>query len=413
MSRAAAAPLEHAAPRAWWALSLLTLIYACHTIDRSVISVIIEPVKREFGLSDGQIGLLGGLAHAAPFALAVLPMGWLVDRHSRTRLLAAMLSVWSLLTLASGFATNFTMLLLARIGIGAAESGTAPASLSLISDLFPERRRATAIGLFYLSVAFGMGAIFLLGGAIVAAHGWRSVYFIAGAPGLLLALLLLASFKEPVRTGLSAGSSDHGLAALRQIAKLKRLSCAMAAMALASMVGASVWTWAASLMIRAHGMDLRQAGVVVAMAAGIFQALGAAVAGPLADRFAARRPGAGGWLAAASVLLSVPAGLGMAFSQNENTAIACTLALGFTLGSWLGPGYALIIGHAPAALRGGVLAATQLCNVLVGVGLGPLLTGTISDALGGADSLAHAMACTLMINLFAAMLFWIASKRDT
>lgn len=143
------------APAQWWALALLGLVYTLHTIDRNIISAVVEPIKHEFQLSDRAVGALSGMAHSVAFALAVLPLGWLVDRVNRTRLLAGLLALWSGLTALSGLAGSYVGLLLARFGVGAAEAGSSPACMSLISDIFPAGRRASAIGIFYLSTAIG------------------------------------------------------------------------------------------------------------------------------------------------------------------------------------------------------------------------------------------------------------------
>lgn len=175
----------------WYTLGLLTLIYLCHAVDRSVISIVLEPLKQEFGISDSQVGILTGLAYATLYALAGIPIGYLIDRRNRRNLLAVLVAVWSACTVACGFAQNYWHLLTARLTVGAAEAGGAPTALSIISDLFPPDRRSTAISIFWVSTALGTAVSFAIGGLVAAEYGWRAAFFVAGLPGLLLVILLL------------------------------------------------------------------------------------------------------------------------------------------------------------------------------------------------------------------------------
>src|SRR6185436_5629951 len=155
-----------------------------------------EPIKREFGLSDGQLGLLTGLAFAISYSVAGIPLGLLADRVARKRLLSGLVAVWSGLTFLSGIATSTLTLALARIGVGASESGASPASMSLITDYFPKERRGLAMALFYMSTPIGTSLAFAIGGAVEANYGWRAAFFVAGGPGLLLSLIILLSVCE-------------------------------------------------------------------------------------------------------------------------------------------------------------------------------------------------------------------------
>lgn len=175
----------------WYALGILAIGYVCHSIDRQVISVVTELIKVEFQVTDSAMGFIGGFAYTTSFALACLPFGWLVDRVRRKNLFSLILAIWSGLTLLCGFAGSFMSLLLMRMGVGVAEAGAQPICLSLISDYFPPKKRSTAIGLFYLSAAVGIAISFLIGGIIAANYGWRSAFFIAGLPGIVMAIVVL------------------------------------------------------------------------------------------------------------------------------------------------------------------------------------------------------------------------------
>jgi predicted MFS family arabinose efflux permease len=204
--RASAPPPDTPLKGARWTLTLLTVIATVQFFDRALMVVILEPIKREFALADAQLGLLAGLSYAAAFALAGIPLGWLADRTNRRNLLAGLLAVWSAMVALAGSAGQFATLIAARIGIGAMDAGGQPCSVSMIADLYVPQRRATAVAVFYVGVPLGMAAGFMAGGLLAAHYGWRTALFVAAVPGIVLAALLLALVREPVR-GASEGSS--------------------------------------------------------------------------------------------------------------------------------------------------------------------------------------------------------------
>ena len=185
------------------ALLLLTLAATVQFFDRALMVVILEPLKQEFSLTDAQLGLLSGLSYAAAFALAGIPFGWLADRGNRRNLLVGLLAAWSGLVALAGSANSFTALVLTRVGIGAADAGGQPCSVSIISDLYPAKRRATAVAIFFLGVPLGMASGFMVGAIVASQYGWRMGFYVAAVPGLVLALLLLFLVREPKR-----GASD-------------------------------------------------------------------------------------------------------------------------------------------------------------------------------------------------------------
>ena len=172
----------------WYVLFVLTAIFTVHYVDRTVMSVVIEPIKEEFGLSDSALGLLSGLAHSGALSLFALPMGWLSDRTHRVRMVSGVVMIWSGITALGSLATGYWSLLLMRMGVGAAEAGGPPASVSIIGDLFERRELPTAMGVYYLAMGLGTGLIFLVGGYVAEFFGWRAVFLIAGIPGFLLGL---------------------------------------------------------------------------------------------------------------------------------------------------------------------------------------------------------------------------------
>ena len=187
----------------WYALSILVVVYVLNFVDRNIISILAEDIKADLGLRDDQIGFLYGTAFGVFYALFGIPLGKLADSWNRVRLMTAGLAIWSAFTALSGFAKNFAMLSVARIGVGVGEATASPSAYSLISDWFPKKMRATALAIYSSGLYVGGGVSLLIGGAIVerwnAAYpvdaplglaGWQAAFIIVGLPGLLLAVLV-------------------------------------------------------------------------------------------------------------------------------------------------------------------------------------------------------------------------------
>ena len=260
-------------------LALLTVIATVQFFDRALMVVIMEPIKREFALSDAQLGLLAGLSYAAAFALAGIPFGWLADRSHRRNLLAGLLALWSGMVALAGSAAHFATLIAARVGIGAMDAGGQPCSVSMIADLYTPQRRASAVAVFYMGVPLGMAAGFMVGAMVAAQYGWRNALFVAAVPGIVLALALLVFVREP-RRGASEGAShgDAGApptigATLRFMRGQRSLVHLFAASVLVTAASSAMMSWIGSLLIRSHGLSLEQVGLVTALCMGGFGAL--------------------------------------------------------------------------------------------------------------------------------------------
>jgi len=182
-----------------YALLLLLLVFTSSHVDRQILAILLQPIKQELLLSDTQLGFLSGVAFAIFYATLGIPMAMWADRGNRRNLIAAALSVWSGMTVLCGVATTFWQLALARIGVGVGEAGSSPPSHSIIADMYPPAERATAMSIFSLGVNFGLMLGFLFGGWINQWYGWRAAFFVAGAPGLLLALIVRVTLREPPR----------------------------------------------------------------------------------------------------------------------------------------------------------------------------------------------------------------------
>ena len=395
-------------------LALLVFVYILHAIDRQIIAVLLEPLKDEFQLSDSQLGLLSGLAYSGAATIFGIPAGILADRFSRKAVLLAALSVWSGCTALCGAASSYSTLLLARMGVGAAESGAPPASLSMLADAFPLERRAGAVGIFYASGGIGVILSFTVGAWIAANFGWRIAFFVAGAPGLLLVAILAFVLVEPTRETASKSPERGGLfSAVSEILGNPPLALLISAMAFASLSPSVLFIWMASLLIREHGYALTNAGLVVAISAGIFGPLGQMVGGRLGDRLVARRSGLQVRFAAISCLAGACFGIMTVLIATSHHMIIGLALTAFAMFLFIGPAYGLLMELSPARSRSTIIAIVTVSSNLVAFGLGPAIVGVLSDAIGGDYSLSKAMSLAFCVSLLPATLFAILAKRMT
>lgn len=399
----------------WYALAILTLIYSCHFLDRSMISIIVEPVRREFSLTDSQLGLLTGLAYGATFALAGIPLGLMIDRVSRVRLLAVLVAVWSGMTAVSAYANSFVHLLLARMGVGAAEAGGSPTSLSLISDLFPPNKRSTAVGCFFLSNAFGATASIFIGGFVTAQYGWRTAMLVAGAPGLILAVLFFLTVKEPKRGGRDLVQVAAKPARLGEVLRFFGANPAMLHLMLGTAILtaaiATIGAWLPSFGMRFHNLSIQQAGIAAAVAGGFCGAIGSVIGGIVSDKLGKSNPRRR--LDFCTVICGLALVLATVGVLSNSTPVAmvllsATMLFGFAC---YPASFGTMLGLADSNMRGMTAASLQIVTNLLGYGLGPYMVGLLSDQIGGAGSLRTAMAVVMAVCLpWAALHFWLSAR---
>jgi len=378
-----------------------------------LIAAVIEPLRNEFHLTDTQLGALGGFAHAIAFATFVLPVGWLLDRVNRIRLLSTMLAIWSTITALGALATGYWHVFMVRMGVGAAESASAPATQSLVASLFPVKERASALGVVFSGLAIGTGLAFAIGGAVSDLWGWRAVFLIVGFPGLLLAAFMWFFVEEPPRTHAqddAAAEAPPMLEVLAFVARSPQVALTIAGLTVATISSASIWVWTTPVLVRQHGMSLTEAGLIVGTAAGLMKFISTAAGGFLADRLAAGRVDRLWIVPSCALGFSAPVCLAMGFTESSSVVIALVWTLGLTMGAHYSAPKAVIASVTPSHMRGVVAGVQELAINLVGGGFGPLLTGFISDLIGGRDSAGRALGAVVSLNVIAAILFWLASK---
>jgi MFS family permease len=392
--------VEKQSPYRWYVLGVLVCIYMLHHLDRMVLSLLQEPIKHEFNLADWQLGLISGTAYAVAFGIAGLPLGMMVDRFNRVRLLAVILTIWSGLTAFASTATHFMTLFAVRIGVGAEESGGTPANLSLISDYFAKGKRSTAIGIYMVGSQLGTLVGFAITGVIAVHYGWRAALLVAGIPGLIMMLVLIFTVREPVRQTVQTGSP---LVAFKTIAKSPILIHLIAALTLANVVAPGISSWVPSFLIRTHHMDMGSVGLTLAATIYPFSTLATILAGMATDKFAARNVAAMYKVMAGAAFLIVPIVIVGVLSGSLWVALAM-FCIQHVLHMFIStPGHALIMGYVPSNMRGTTAAILQVLSNLIGFGVGPMVGGALSDALQpmfGDQSLRYALAIFVFLSLW-------------
>jgi predicted MFS family arabinose efflux permease len=361
-----------------------------------VMSILQEPIRQEFHLSDSQIGLMTGLVFALAYSVVSLPFGVLADRVERSRLLAACLAFWSVMTAVCAFAGGFVQLLAARLALGMGEAAGGPSAVSMVADLFPARRRATALGIYNLANPIGTSCALVGGGVIAAAYGWRIAFLAAAVPGLVLALVLVLTLRAPPRR------TRDGLVAqpppVREVIAFVRTQRALVqvviAMTISQLVVNAAGNWSASFFLRYHHMNLREAGLALALINALAGVVGMLSSGLLADRIGRRDPRRVLWLIGGAMLLTFPL-LVFAFLIGDPTLALASFGI-YLVVAYLSVPAALSVTQnlAGAARRSTVAALVVTMTSLLGSGLGPLAAGVASDLLrpyAGAESLRWAL----------------------
>ena len=403
------------------ALAVLFVVALFNYIDRSIVSILQEPIKADLHLSDAQLGALTGLSFALFYTTLALPIARLADRTVRKRLIAAAFATWSLMTALSGLAANFVMLVGFRIGVALGEAGCVPASHSMISDYFPQRRRATAIAIWGLSLPLGTMLGFLCGVWLAANLDWRKAFLVVGLAGVALSPFVLL-LREPRRgqfdEATAAAAVDAPLPFKVVVAKLWSLrSFRWLALggALHAYAQHTMMNWNAPFYARVHGMTISEVALSLALLFGLGGGLGQFVGGLLVDRAGRRDKRWYMWLPALASLLLVPAALLQYFAADPKLSLIMGLAPAILLNVYLAPIVATAQSLVPSGMRAFTSATLVMVVNILGLGLGPVVTGMISDLLNqryglGADSLRYAISSCLLASLAASWAFYRSAR---
>ena len=388
-----------------WVLAVLTLTYTFNHVDRQILVILLEPIKAEFNLSDAHVGWLTGLVFAAFYATIGIPVALWADRGNRRNIISLALGIWSAMTALSGLAQNFWHLLLARMGVGIGEAGGTPPATSMIADLYPPQERAMALGIYTSGIGIGIMAGFALGGYIYELYGWRVAFFVAGVPGLILALIVRFSIPEPVR-GLADQRKDDGPApsigeTLRFIFGQTSFLWLMAGCLLICISANAFLVFTSSHLQRTYGLSPGQVSLPLGILIGGVGSIGAVVLGRVCDVMSKRdlrwRP----------LIIALCAGLALPFAWMFLRAATVEMAYAWNIvPSFIGLIYASVAYTAAQELvklrmRSFASAFMLFCLTLIGIGCGPLIAGILSDhfaAQGAAQPLARALELILILN---------------
>jgi MFS family permease len=389
---------------AWYSVAVLMLMYIFSFIDRTTISLIVEPMKRDLQISDTQVGMLQGLAFALLYTFLGLPIARLSDRHSRRAIIAAGVFIWSIMATLCGLARTAMQLFIARIGVGVGEAALSPAAYSIITDSFPRSKMGTAFGVYNIGITIGAGVAFLVGGIVVAAvshagasytlplfgevRAWQMVFIVTGAPGILLPLLLL-TFREPARRGLLRIQTGQTAAVLkpplREVlnyvwSNKKFYLMHFIALALLSMCGYCVAAWLPTALIRAYGVSYGQVGKVLGVSTIFMNSSGMLIAGFLCDRLTRK-----GWNDAPIVVallsacgIAVFAGLPSIMPTVPMVWVALFVS-GLTFNAYNGVGPMAVNQVTPNQYRAQVSAVYLFVVNALGLGVGPTLVPLLND----------------------------------
>jgi MFS family permease len=401
-----------------YVLGVLFLVYVFNFIDRQVMSVFIAPIKAEFGASDTEMGLLVGFAFAVLYTFAGIPIARLADRANRRNIIAIGLAVWSGMTLASGLAKSFVQLAIARVGVGLGEAAGTPPAHSLIADYFPPERRGMALAVYSSGVFAGSAIAYLGGGYLLEHFDWRTAFIILGVPGLLVALLLRFTVREPQR-GQSEGAAGQTetstlMETLQFLMKSPSWVALMVGCAFLSIPGYGVLMWGYEFLGRVHGLSPVETGKWMAMIVGGGGLLGTLLGGYITDRAGRENQGRRIVVPAALTLAGLPLSLVFFLSDNLSLALLCFFPYYVLMNAYIPAMYSVNQSLAKLHMRATASAIVLFIINIVGAGAGPFIVGALSDGLAprfGSESIRYALAAVSLLVVAGCSLLFVCGRK--
>lgn len=401
-----------------YVLVVLTLVYTFNFVDRQLLSILQEASKLDLSLSDAQLGLLTGFAFAMFYVTAGIPIARLADRSNRRNIVAVSVGLWSFMTAISGFVQNYLQLLLARVGVGVGEAGGSPPSHSIVSDIFPKKQRASALAFYSTGVNLGILFGFLFGGWLNEFFGWRVAFMVVGVPGIMLAILVRTTVREPVRGLVENKQASDKQVPFKDVITLLWQRKTFRHMALAcglnAFAGYGTVNWLASFFIRTHEMSTGELGTWLALSTGLFGAIGVLIGGILGDKLGGRDKRWYTWIPGLATIMVVPFMIIVLLTDNQYVALVCVFIPGTLQNVYLGNSIATT--HNLVGLRWRSTASAILFFILnvIGLGMGPFAVGLLSDFLAptlGAESLRYSMLALLpTVMIWSSIHFYLASR---
>lgn len=409
----AAATTDAPVPRySWYALAVLTTVYALNFLDRTLIYILFTPIKKEMHFSDLQLALLGTTSFVIFYTLLGIPFGRLADRKSRKNIIASGLAIWSLFSGLTGFCDSFWTLFFCRVMVGVGEATLGPAALSLLSDYFPVRVRATVQSVYSSGIAVGGGLAFFLGGWIGQAFGWRWAFYLLGFPGLILAVLVFLLREQP-RGGMEGAAAAQSSGDWKLLLRSKPLRYLLIGYALLGLASNNLGIWVPTFFVRVHELSILTIGAAAGVISVIVGIPAMVYGGYLSDRL--RRAFRGGRMAltASAALVSVPLWIGLLFVDNLALLVTLNIVLYGVSILWVGPATADVHEISGPHLRGLAIGIFFSAVNIVAYGIGSPLIGKLSDVLGVATN-AEQMRYSLLVCpaacAISALLLWLGSR---
>ena len=402
-----------------YVVAVLWVVMLLRFVDLQIVAVLLESIRREFEVSDTLLGLMTGSAFAIFYGTLGVPIAWLADRYNRRNIIVAAVGLWSAMTALCGLAGSFTSLFIARMGVGVGEAGGQPPAYSLVSDYVPPEKRSSVFAILNSAVPFGVFCGFIIGGWVNQHYGWRAAFMVVGLPGVLIALLIWLTVREPPR-GLSDNRTDvapvplgESLGYLWRTRSYRHLVLATTIFTLGA-IGSGIWI--PSFFVRVHDMANAEVAVWLAFIYGGGGVLGAMLGGYLADRLVARNNDKRWytWLSAIAAAAILPFSFFVYLWPDPVTALLVHIGTTILMHSWMGPAYGTVQSVAGLPRRAMAAAVNGFAVNLLALGLGPLIVGAASDyfnARFGENSLRYSiLAVVVVCYSWAALHFFLASR---
>ena len=362
---------------------VLGLIYMFNFIDRTIISVVGEAIRRDLGLSDLQLGLMGGLAFSFFYGLMGIPLARLAERFNRVKIIACVTALWSLMTMLSGAAGSFVQLLFCRMGVGIGEAGFTPALVSMISDRFPPEKRALIFSLIAVGVPLGGALAAIIGGAVAQALGWRTALIAVGLPGIALALLLYMTVREPQRANNEV--APPLIAVLRHLRRSPAFLHLTFGSGMVGLVGFGLNLFLIPLLVRRHGLSLSEAGFAFALSFSLATAIGTIIGGVLAARLGQRDIRWYGWAPALLLCAALPLYLAAIYQSDWRWLMTLLFVATACLYAFLPTIMTVTQALVEPRMRASAAAIHSFGQTVLGLGLGSVLLGYLSDRFATAN----------------------------
>lgn len=416
MSTKAARPWRSSTRVMLW---VLLVVYVFNFLDRQIVNILAEPIRKDLGLSDTQIGLMTGLAFALFYSVLGLPIARLADKPStdRSKLIALALAAWSAMTATCGLAQNFTQLLLARIGVGVGEAGCTPPAHSLIADRVPAERRASAMAFYALGIPLGTLLGMVIGGYLADGIGWRHAFMLVGLPGTVLALvvwLVIGDGNRTVRERPASAADESFIATVGTLLRQRSFLLLIGAASGCSFLTYGKTTWNTIFFQRTYGLTPGEVGLYYGALSGLASMAGTWLGGWFADRFGRSDRRHVVTAPMIGMALAAPLAFAAYHASDWRLALALLMVPSVMNAFYYGPSFSCAQGLVPVRHRATASAVLLLGQNMIGLGLGPLFFGMLSDWLKptyGADSVRYVLFGAAWLGLVPAFFFWRLSKR--